>query len=203
MKCAKVSKNLSAYVDGELGERLRRSVSEHLKTCEKCALQLSRLEEVARVTKASLQVLTSAKTSPAHMREQVIRGTQPLVAHRPLMIPVAQFALVLTIVALISGLLVGIVQGARFSAKRTALRREIAEQSRGLVGTVKESEETRTQLLAAQARLSEVEEKLRLASARKGLTGADAETPSTRPWRPVLCSLHVPGAESILKNGLF
>ncbi|MDA8163904.1 MAG: anti-sigma factor [Desulfobacteraceae bacterium] len=41
MKCAKVAKSLSPYVDGELGETERREVETHLAQCGRCAGELA------------------------------------------------------------------------------------------------------------------------------------------------------------------
>lgn len=46
MKCRRVEKNLSAYLDGELPEEEKRRTGEHLKTCSRCR---ERFEELSRV----------------------------------------------------------------------------------------------------------------------------------------------------------
>ena len=46
MKCSKIKKRLSAYLDGEMPGQERRIISEHLKQCEECRAELAALSSV-------------------------------------------------------------------------------------------------------------------------------------------------------------
>lgn len=44
MKCAKVKKRLSAFLDGELDAAMREAVATHLDTCSRCKVEAKRLQ---------------------------------------------------------------------------------------------------------------------------------------------------------------
>ena len=46
MKCSKIKKRLSAYLDGEMPGQERRIISEHLKQCGECQAELAALSSV-------------------------------------------------------------------------------------------------------------------------------------------------------------
>ncbi|NQT81826.1 zf-HC2 domain-containing protein [bacterium] len=206
MKCKKVQKNLSGYADGEVRPKLRQRLERHLTVCEKCAVELSRLEAVTQAAEKSLLRVVSTKAPPPELRERVMQATQSLWPRLPVMIPAGKLAAAAVTIALVSGLLVGVAQELRFRSKREDFRREIAEQSRGLTLAKRDSGTAREQLTEAQAKLSEMEAQLALASAVRDDSDRIAEvrpSPDRRLWPPVLCSLQMSDAESLLKNGLF
>ncbi len=43
MKCSKIKRRISAYIDGEVPEHERNLISEHLQQCEECAVELAAL----------------------------------------------------------------------------------------------------------------------------------------------------------------
>ena len=204
MNCGRVRQNLSAYADGELGTKLRRKVAGHLAACEKCSAELSRLEEVTEAARKSLLKVVSAKTPPGGFREGVMEATQAIPLHRPLLIPARQFAAVAVVIAVASGLLIGLMQEWRFRSAKGALHQKIVQQDMALALAKSDWRRARMQVLAADAKLSELKEQLRLASAEKTereKTAEGALAPGT--WPPVLLSLQAPGARSLLENGLF
>jgi len=46
MKCSRIKKKLSAYLDGEMSERERQIISQHLQQCEECNKELAALSAV-------------------------------------------------------------------------------------------------------------------------------------------------------------
>jgi len=206
MKCEKIRKNLSAYADGELGGKLRQQIAGHLSVCEKCAEELSSLEKIAGMAKSSLREMVSAKVPPSDLRAQVMRAVESEKAPRTVMISVRRLVAGTALVALMAGFLMGIVLESRFRSQREVFRREIAEQRRILDIAQSNANGNRTQLLAARATLIETEEKLRLAQRRASegdQIAAETATGKRYAWRPVLSSLQMPGARSLLENGLF
>jgi anti-sigma factor RsiW len=96
MKCSRIHKKLSAFLDGELSEEARNSISEHLKTCESCQRAIEELSLVsdsldilgeetappffgARV-KRRIAELDRRRSFPAPMLERVRRATMPAAA---------------------------------------------------------------------------------------------------------------------------
>ncbi len=206
MKCRKVRDNLSAYADGELRLRLRRRVETHLAACENCATELSRLVEITDAAKTSLRRVFSDKAPRSNFRERVMQATEPVRVRRPILVTAGKLAAAAVTIALASGLVVGGVQELRFRGERAAFRQKDAEQRRALVLATADSKRASAQLRKAEARLSKVETQLRLATAiRKKDDRLVEEGPSRRPrsWPPMLSSLQMPGADSLLKNGLF
>ncbi len=47
MKCSRIERKLSAYLDGEMPEQKRAVISEHLKQCEGCRAKLSGFRAIA------------------------------------------------------------------------------------------------------------------------------------------------------------
>ncbi|MGV3724632.1 MAG: anti-sigma factor family protein, partial [Actinomycetota bacterium] len=50
MTCEELRDNLDRYIDGELDERTRRRVEEHLPECPACARELKALQQLALAT---------------------------------------------------------------------------------------------------------------------------------------------------------
>lgn len=77
MKCYKIKKRLSAYLDGEITEEERKIISEHLAGCEKCHEELAAFSKV----QDSLRVLRGMDVPSYFMtrlRQQLREETQPL-----------------------------------------------------------------------------------------------------------------------------
>jgi anti-sigma factor RsiW len=49
MKCHRMEKRISAYLDGEIPEEEKKIISEHLEHCEKCQAEFTALSEVVDV----------------------------------------------------------------------------------------------------------------------------------------------------------
>jgi anti-sigma factor RsiW len=82
MRCSRIHKRLSAFLDGELPEKERKSISEHLKTCEICQGELEGLSLVSD----SLDIL-GAKTAPPFFGARVKRRVAGLERRRSLPAP--------------------------------------------------------------------------------------------------------------------
>lgn len=63
MKCSKIKKRLSAYLDGELSEQERCIISEHLKLCQECKAELAAMSSVSD----ALKILEGFETPPFFM----------------------------------------------------------------------------------------------------------------------------------------
>jgi hypothetical protein len=204
MKCEKVQRNLSAYADDEVGQKLREQIAEHLAVCERCAAEFSQLDKVASMAKSSLRDVLSAKQSPSGLRAQVMRSIEPIPAPRMLVLSVRSLVAGAALISLIVGSLVGVVAGSRFHSERDTLRMEIAKQRQDLELAAGTASAAQKKLLAAHARADTLEEELRLlaqkASERDQLA---SETSTSYARGPVLSSLQMPGARRILENGLF
>ncbi len=205
MKCKRVLENLSAYADGELGSKLRRQIGMHLAVCERCAAELSRLEQVTDAARASLRRIVSETAPPDGLRERVMRATEPMRPHRPILIPVRTLAGAAAIIALMSGFLGSVVQESRSRSEREAFLRKIVEQGRELDRARGDSQAARTQLMIAEARRSAMGDQWRVASAvpKESDVVTEGRSPGAGSWPPALSSLQMPGARSLLKNGLF
>jgi anti-sigma factor RsiW len=204
MKCEKVRRNLSAYADGEVGEKLRGQIAEHLSVCERCAAEFSQLEEVAGMAKSSLREMLSAKRLPSDLRPMVMRSVQPIRPPRVVVLSVRNVVAGAALISLIVATLVGVVLGSSFRSQRDALRVQIAEHRRALNAATSEATAVEERLMVTQARTDALEEELRLAvekvSDRDELA---SETSRAYAWRPVFSSLQMPGARRLLENGLF
>ena len=60
MKCSRIKKKLSAFLDGETSEVENQLISEHLKSCERCQKELEELSHVSDV----LDVMDEIRVSP-------------------------------------------------------------------------------------------------------------------------------------------
>jgi len=63
MKCAKIRKRLSAFMDGEVSEEEKRQISIHLEFCDRCQQELVELTQVAD----TLSLIEKAQVSPYFM----------------------------------------------------------------------------------------------------------------------------------------
>jgi anti-sigma factor RsiW len=99
MKCSKVKKKLTAYLDGEVAEKEQQIISEHVKSCASCQHDLKALEHVSR----TLDEVGDVEVTPyfrAHLRtrlrDEKANNKQPspfLEWIRKITIPVAAAAL--------------------------------------------------------------------------------------------------------------
>ncbi len=69
MKCEKIAKNLSAYLDGELDEKEEQAVYEHLKTCPGCKKELAILSKQDEYIKQLKQVAPSPEFNTGVLRK--------------------------------------------------------------------------------------------------------------------------------------
>lgn len=206
MKCGKVGKNLSAYADGELKSKLRQRVERHLALCEKCAAELAGLKELTEAARATLRKMVSAKAPPHDLRERVMQAVQPIRASRPILIPVRKLVVGAALIALASGSCVGVGLELRFRSEREVFRRRIAEQRSAIAVAEKDSATARAHLVETRTALRMMREQLRLAFAERIAIAEVAErapAAGRSAWPPVLSSLQMPGAKSLLENGLF
>ncbi len=204
MKCRKVWDNLSAYADGELGEKLRRRVEKHLGVCERCATELSRLEEVTEAAKRSLMNTVSAKLPPDDLRDRVMRSTESVRGQRVLLVSVRRLAMAAVLVALASGLLAWMLTDRASRFQRESLLRRVTEKDRALAIAKGDLKGAHAELMELESRLKGVQRELLLASARRATEDEFAErAPSRLTWPPMLSSLDIPDAENLLKNGFF
>ena len=204
MKCNKVSRNLSAYMDGEFPRGLRQKVESHLTVCSKCSAELSRLEELNREAKRSLERVLGGRESPPGLRQEILGAIEPLPRRRPVMVPLRRLAFAGTVIALASGFFVGAIQELRFRHQRAALDRRILDRGHELAIVKTDFRAARRQLSRTEAMLSQTQAQLRFASSIgegvQAINEGDMGT-RTRMWSPVLSSLQVPGARGLLKNG--
>jgi anti-sigma factor (TIGR02949 family) len=206
MKCEKVQKNLSAYVDGEVGLKLRQRMEEHLAGCPACAAERDAIERIAAAASSSVRLRFSEKEAPHEIRAEVMRRLAQSPARRVVVLPARRLVAAAALGVLVGGLLVGFVLESGFRSQRQALRAEIEGSRAELAAARAEKESARTELSAARAALSVVEEELRLAQQRINETtrlASRAPRDERYAWRPVLSSLQMPGARALLENGLF
>lgn len=205
MKCEKVQKNLSAYVDGEVGLNLRQRMEEHLARCPMCAAERDAIEKVAAAASSSVRSLLCEKESPRDLRAEVMaRLTQPP-ARRVIVLPTRRFAAA-ALAILIGAFLLGILFQSSLSSQGQPIQKEIAECRASLKATRKEWDRAKRELATAREALGIVEERLRLARQRideMERLAAQAPAGERSVWRPVVSSLQMPGARAILENGVF
>ena len=121
MRCRKVEKNLSAYVDRELDLRTAKKLEAHLSGCPRCREKLAALERV----ETALAAFPDREPSPfLWTRVQAGVGTPPLRS-----VPIRgrfRMATVPARVALVSLFLAVVLGGVIFSLRRGAVRLETA-----------------------------------------------------------------------------
>jgi anti-sigma factor RsiW len=82
MKCSQVQRKLSAYLDGEVADKERKVIEEHIKTCTHCSEELASLTELG----TTLEGLEGIQV-PAYFRTHV---TQRIKDQISLQIPVIE-----------------------------------------------------------------------------------------------------------------
>ena len=205
MKCEKVQKNLSAYVDGEGGSRLRQRMEKHLAGCPMCAAERDRIEKVAAAASSSVRLFLSDKEAPRDLRAEVMDRLEQLPARRVVVMPARRLAAA-ALAGLVAAFFLGILFQSGFSLQGQALRKEIAGCRAALKAARSERDRAKTEWAAAQATLGVVEEELRLAQRQIDETerlAAQVPGGERYVWRPVLSSLQMPGARALLENGVF
>ncbi|MDP2899114.1 MAG: anti-sigma factor [bacterium] len=205
MKCEKVQKNLSAYVDSEIGSRLRQRMEKHLAGCPMCAAERDRIEKVAAAASSSVRLFLSDKEAPRDLRAQVMDRLEQSPARRVVVMPARRLAAA-ALTGLVAAFFLGILFQSGFSLQRQALRNEIAECRAALRVARTNRDKARAELAAAQATLGVVDEELRLAQRRideSERLAAQVPGGERYVWRPVLSSLQMPGARALLENGVF
>lgn len=60
MKCSRIKRRLSAFLDGEVSEQERQFIKEHLKSCEHCQIELKNLSQVSDI----LDIIQEVEVSP-------------------------------------------------------------------------------------------------------------------------------------------
>jgi anti-sigma factor RsiW len=97
MKCYRMQKKISAYLDGEISEEERKIISEHLERCEECRAEFAEFSRLAD----ALNVIESIDVPPyfmvrlkAHIREQVKPVTLSLRIKSMVVSAAAAFAVV-------------------------------------------------------------------------------------------------------------
>lgn len=60
MKCSRIKRRLSAFLDGEVSEQERQFIKEHLKSCEHCQIELEKLSQVSDI----LDIIQEIEVSP-------------------------------------------------------------------------------------------------------------------------------------------
>lgn len=125
MRCGKVKRRLSAYLDKELPKRKIAPIESHLNECLNCRQELSLLRELPKVLKLDAGMEPSPYFESCFWRrvaEEKERRRIPLDSLSGLLRPVPVFAQI-AIVALAGILLgAGIGQWASFSSSRQELR---------------------------------------------------------------------------------
>lgn len=114
MKCKKVRKKLSAFLDNELKEKERKKIREHLKICPLCAQELKELSLVWGVVKK----LEGVEPSPYLWNSILKKISQPVFIKKKtfhILAPVA------ATVILIGGILTGILIGRIFYSEKITL----------------------------------------------------------------------------------
>ncbi len=205
MKCEKVQKNLSAYIDGEVSSRLRQRMVMHLARCPRCAAERDAIQKVAAAAKSSVRAWAFDRESPQDLRAGVMHRLQQSPARRVVVLPVGRLVGG-ALAGLVAAFSLGILLQSSFSSQGQPLRNEIAERRAALKATTKKWERVKKDLASARATLSLVEERLRFAQRRidEGTPLASRAPRDERSaWRPVLSSLQMPGARALLENGVF
>ena len=84
MKCNRVRKDLSAYIDGEVSSRRRAAIERHLAECSDCELYMERLSRVVKSVREVDRIEPSAEFWSATMRRirtlVKVPGSLPVVA---------------------------------------------------------------------------------------------------------------------------
>ncbi len=205
MKCEKVQKNLSAYVDGEVCSRLRQRMEKHLAGCAMCAAERDAIEKVAAAAKSSVRAWASDKEAPRDLRAEVMDRLEQSPARRVVVMPARRLAAA-ALASLVAAFFLGILFQSGFSSQGQALRNEIAECRAALRVARTNRDEARAELTFARTRLGTMDEELRLAQRRIDETerlAAQVPGGERYVWRPVLSSLQMPGARALLENGVF
>jgi len=114
MKCSKVRKKLSAFLDNELKEQERKKIREHLKICPLCARELKELSLAWGVVKE----LEDVKSSPYLWNNILRKISQPIFIRKRTFHILAPIA---ATVILIGGILTGILIGRIFYSERIPL----------------------------------------------------------------------------------
>lgn len=103
MKCFRIKKKLSAYLDGEMPEQERITISEHLKQCEECRAELAALSAVAD----ALNTIEGMEVPPYFMtrlRQNVREQAKPV----PFLLRIKSLAVTAaTAFALVASLFIG------------------------------------------------------------------------------------------------
>jgi len=111
MKCPKVRKKLSAFLDNELKEEERKKIREHLKICPLCARELKELS----LTWEFVKELEGVKSSPYLWNNILKKISQPIFIRNRTFHILAPIA---ATVILIGGILTGILIGRIFYSER-------------------------------------------------------------------------------------
>lgn len=114
MKCPKVRKKLSAFLDNELKEEQRERIREHLKNCPSCVRELKELS----LTWEFVKKLEGVESSPYLWNNLLKKISQPIFIRKRtfhILAPVA------ATVILIGGILTGILIGRIFYSERIFL----------------------------------------------------------------------------------
>ncbi len=69
MKCKRIIRNLPAYLDGELDEKEKQAVSQHLKTCPDCKKELAILSKQDEYLKQQKPIEPSAEFNAGVLRK--------------------------------------------------------------------------------------------------------------------------------------
>jgi predicted anti-sigma-YlaC factor YlaD len=70
MKCARIRRKISAFLDGEVTEVERQLISDHLKSCERCMQELAELKQIEDI----LGLLEETRVPPylmTHLKRKV------------------------------------------------------------------------------------------------------------------------------------
>jgi len=114
MRCSKVRKKLSAFLDNELKEEERKKIREHLRNCPLCTQELKELSLAWGVVKE----LEGVKSSPYLWNNILKKISQPIFIRKRtfrILAPVA------ATVILIGGILTGVLVGRIFYSERITL----------------------------------------------------------------------------------
>jgi len=77
MKCSRIKKKLSAYLDGEMPEHEKNIISEHLRQCKDCRAELAALSAVRDVLK-SIEGMEVPPYFIARLRQHIKAQAKPL-----------------------------------------------------------------------------------------------------------------------------
>jgi anti-sigma factor RsiW len=109
MKCNRIQSRLSAFLDGELNEQDQKVVQQHLDGCTKCQAVFAQFQKVETLLHDGVQLkpdsflLTRVK---ANVGENSLRARWIRVALQKTLVPIA----------LVAGLLVGILMGVQLNS---------------------------------------------------------------------------------------